>query len=177
MPDHDPDQSLRVDPLRSSGLLLGEKRRAAIAQRDQLSATIERLDRLLSRIVQRRRDLLDERTALDRRISPNLTHRRGRQPTPDGRTALPPVHADAKPLWGRRLRAACRAVLLKAGELSLVDLHAMLHHQGYVLANTNHVKALADAMGYEADAGRVRRVARGVYAMPDRGGQLAGVAA
>ncbi|MCC6436720.1 MAG: hypothetical protein IT196_16910 [Acidimicrobiales bacterium] len=54
----------------------------------------------------------------------------------------------------------------RLGAVSLAELHAVLHRLGYAVAGANTVKTLADALGYEHDAGRVRRVRRGVYEFP-----------
>jgi hypothetical protein len=59
----------------------------------------------------------------------------------------------------------CLAILSALGPQALPDLHAMLHRAGFAVANDLPVKALADALGYEADGGRARRVSRGVYAL------------
>jgi hypothetical protein len=59
----------------------------------------------------------------------------------------------------------CLALLRSAqGALSLRQLHVLLHRTGYAIAHRAPVKALADALGHEADIGRARRVARGCYA-------------
>jgi hypothetical protein len=153
----------RVDPLRVETPLFGLKRRAALERCDQLLEAIADLDRELADLSARRRALRHEVRQLHRRIAPNLARRAGRCPGPDGREQLPPVRRNAVALWGRRLRTACLAILERCGPLPLVELHAELHRRGYVLANPNHVKALADALGHEADNGRVRRIRRGVY--------------
>lgn len=159
----DPDSPRRVDPLRTEGRLLGEQRKTALAETNRITTAMAELERQIHELAGKLRSLRATRKQLHDRLYPN-TLRRGRQPKPDGSVALPPAREDAQRLWGRRLRAVCRTMLERAGELSLVDLHALLHHHGYVLANENHVKALADALGYDTDIGRVRRVARGVYA-------------
>ena len=79
---------------------------------------------------------------------------------------LPPTAAKPMWLWGRELRAVCLALLRTAqGALSLRQLHVLLHRAGYAIAHRTPVKALADALGHEADVGRARRVARGCYAV------------
>jgi len=47
--------------------------------------------------------------------------------------------------------------------MSLTELHARLHRSDLAVAGRYPVKVLADALGYESDQGRVRRVQRGVY--------------
>jgi hypothetical protein len=76
---------------------------------------------------------------------------------------LPPVPEGAVFLRGRRLRALCLAILARLGPLPLPELHALLHRHGFAVAHDHPVKALADALGHEADGGRARRIARGVY--------------
>lgn len=73
------------------------------------------------------------------------------------------MHANATQLWGRKLRAACREILQRRGPTPLVEIHAQLHREGYAVQHPHPVKALADALGYDTDQGRVRRNQRGVY--------------
>ncbi|QXC60384.1 hypothetical protein KSP35_18950 [Aquihabitans sp. G128] len=56
-------------------------------------------------------------------------------------------------------------MLRQHGPLPLRSLHTWLHHYGYVIPHAHPVKALADAMGWEVEQGRVERVARGTYAI------------
>src|SRR5690606_12245262 len=64
---------------------------------------------------------------------------------------------------------ACLAILARHGELPLVEVHAWLHRYGYLVGSAHPVKALADALGHEHDAGRAERTARGVYRLDRRG--------
>ena len=64
------------------------------------------------------------------------------------------------------MRASCVALLGGAGELSLSELHVLLHLSGFRVDSSQAVKALSDAMAYECEQGRAVRVARGVYAAP-----------
>lgn len=154
---------LRVDPLRVEGTLFGAKRRAVEVERDELLGSVAELDRQLATLARQRRELVGKLRTVQRRLAPRLGHRAGRQPAPDGSVQLPPVRRDAQRLWGRRLRSVCLALLRGQGEVTLPELHALLHRHGYLIANRLHVKTLADALGYEVQSGRVRRVARGVY--------------
>jgi hypothetical protein len=80
-------------------------------------------------------------------------------PEPVGRPAPP-----ARALRGRELRYASLGALVRAGRpLSLPEVHRALHVSGYAVAGATPVKRLADALGYEHDIGRARRVRRGVY--------------
>lgn len=160
--DHDPRHH-RVDPLRYETPLCGEKRRAAQQTCAELSASIAAIDAQLIALADDRRKLAQKLRQVHRRIHPNLGKRAGRQPARDGAEQLPPVRCDAIVLWGRRLRSVCLSLLRAAGTLSLIELHSLLHLHGYVIASRNHVKVLADALAYEVDQGRARRVARGVY--------------
>lgn len=152
----------RVDPVRQEGPLFG-RRRAVVRERcDQLADSIADLDRRLGEISAERRRLALELKVERRRLWPVLSQR-GRQPATDGREQLPAVRQGATFLWGRRLRAACVALLSRFGPMALPELHALLHRCHLAVAGTNPVKALADALGHEHDAGRARRIRRGVY--------------
>ncbi len=60
------------------------------------------------------------------------------------------------------------AVLARARRpLSLPEIHRALHVGGYAIAGRTPVKTLADALGYEHDRGRARRVRRGVYELAE----------
>ncbi|MSX32744.1 MAG: hypothetical protein F2782_04500, partial [Actinobacteria bacterium] len=80
-------------------------------------------------------------------------------PAPIGPPADPAIHA-----WGKHLRFAALAVLAREQRpLTLPEIHRALHANGYRLHHVGSVKQLADALGYEHDIGRARRVARGIY--------------
>jgi hypothetical protein len=159
----------RVDPIRVHAFVLGEKRRRLLAERDRSVAALAALDRRLVALSRERRRLVRVLRGQRRVLFPDYA-KRGRQPSPDGEERLPPVAADATRLWGRRLRAACRAVLAAArAPVALGDLHAVLHDQGYAVHSGHVVKALADAMAYEVESGRARRVGRGVYELAPSG--------
>jgi hypothetical protein len=142
---------------------LGGRRRAQVVARcDVLAAGIDELDRQVNDLLRQRRELTDELRGHRRRLFPSIGVR-GRQPGPDGSVQLPPVPHGAVFLYGRRLRALCVGLLSRLGPMPLVQLHALLHRLRYAVAGAAPVKALADALGYETDIGRVRRVRRGVY--------------
>jgi hypothetical protein len=87
-----------------------------------------------------------------------------------GEEPLPPVPKKAPRLFGRELRSICLGFLARArSALTLRQLHILLHRAGYLIDHAHPAKALADAMGYEADAGRLERVARGSYALAGPG--------
>lgn len=155
--------SRRAEPVRGQGPVFGARREQVIAECGRLEDDLRRLDDELDRLAQQRRAAARRLRRHRRTLWPNLA-KRGRRVLADGRRALPPISRDAVGLWGRRLRAACRKLLGSAREpLSLTDLHAMLHRQGFFIDSGHPVKALADALRYEVLEGRARRVARGVY--------------
>jgi len=154
----------RQDQFRHEGPLLGEKRRALIAACEGLLAEIDRTDSELAELAARRRRLvLELRKRRTRLLPTRLKAPLGRQPVPDGSVRLPPVRRGCTPLWGRRLRQACVAVLRRAGALALPELHALLHHHGFCVDHAHPVKALSDALAYERELGHVERLERGVY--------------
>ena len=67
-------------------------------------------------------------------------------------------------LWGRHLRYASLAVLLRARRpMSVAELRGNLEGLGFDIIGHRPVKTLADALGHEAARGRVIRVDRGRY--------------
>lgn len=154
----------RVDPLTTTGPVFGRKRQALLDECAELQDELRRLGAQLNALAQRHRAIRDTLRTKHRTLHPNLARRAGRQPAPDGSVQLPPVQHEATKLWGRRLRSICLALLRRnGGPLALPDLHALLHRHGYEVDARHHVKALADALAYEMEQGRVRRVRRGVY--------------
>lgn len=80
-------------------------------------------------------------------------------PAPVGRPAPPAV-----PVRGRHLRYAALGVLLRARKpMTLPEIHRALHAAGFVIDGWHPVKQLADALGWEHEKQRARRVRRGVY--------------
>lgn len=151
---------LRTDPIR---LVLGKQREQALAQLEEAKSNLANLDRELTELRRRRQEAAATVRSHHDRLWPNYS-KRGRQPAPDGSERLPPAGHEATRLWGRRLRAACRTVLEAAARpLELIELHAMLHDRGQLVHSRHAVKALSDAMSYELELGRVRRIRRGVY--------------
>jgi hypothetical protein len=139
-------------------------------EEDELRAAIEDVDRQLVELTERRRALLDELGQLHDEILPIWKRCAGRRRRAVSQEEpLPPTAPKPTWLWGRELRAVCLALLRAAqGALSLRQLHVLLHRAGYAIAHRAPGKALADALGHEADIGRARRVARGCYASTGR---------
>ncbi|MGD9754225.1 MAG: hypothetical protein AB7W59_24800 [Acidimicrobiia bacterium] len=155
----------RTDPIFGRRPIFGRKRAALEEQCAQLTQQIEELDRQLFEAAKRRRKLADQLEQNHRRLYRTLSGI-GRAPGPDGGVQLPALPDDPRYLWGRRLRSTCRAILSRIGRATLVDLHVTLHRLGFGVASLTPVKALADALGYDADAGHVNRVRRGTYELP-----------
>lgn len=157
--------SHRTDPFREEGPVYGAKRRQIEDECTLLKDELAALDRELQSLARKRQEAALQLRQRRRRLWPNLG-KRARAPLADGRRALPPIARGAVGLWGRRLRSSCRTLLREAGRaLSLTEIHAMLHRQGYTIASRDPVKALADAMRYEVHQGRAERPDRGIYAL------------
>jgi hypothetical protein len=152
-----------VDPIVRHTMLLGHRRAAVVQRCQELEHQLSDVDEALSALIRQRKAIAEELRAQRDRLLTTL-QRLGRRPAPEGFAALPPVPADAQFVRGRRLRGICLALLARFGDQSLVELHGLLHRHGFAVDHRHSVKALADALGYETDRGRVRRVRRGVYA-------------
>jgi hypothetical protein len=137
--------------------------RRAVEDCLRLLDQLNRLDAELARLAARRRRLLHQLRERRNHVAPHQPKHHGRRPKPDGTTALPPVARNAVPLWGTALRDVCVSILRRCGVLSLPEVHAMLHHMGYRVESKHEVKTMSDALSYELERGRVRRVERGVY--------------
>jgi hypothetical protein len=140
-------------------------------ERDQLVHELGVLDDQLAELSAQRLALVARLRRTRELLYPPVPWSHGRRP-PDLDTApLPPIVDGAEPLIGRALRAACRAVLARHGATSLRDLHGLLHRYGYVVSARRPVAALSDAMRYEVEQGRARRIQRGVYELRTDGAQ------
>lgn len=87
----------------------------------------------------------------------------GRRPPDIDCAPLPPAPEGAPALSGRDLRSTCLSILRHHGALTLPELHGLLHRYGYLIAARRPVAALSDAMAYEVERGRARRLERGRY--------------
>ena len=132
-------------------------------ERDELLHQLDLVDDELWRLAHRRTALLQTLDDYREALWPVVPDRKGRRPRAFDAPPIPPEQPDATRLWGRSLRSACLGILGRLGRTPLIELHAWLHHYGYLIDSDHPVKALADAMGYEARAGRVVRCQRGVY--------------
>ena len=141
------------------------------AEEDGIRRRIERIDRDLVDLADERKRLLDALRALHEQLRPSYGACRGRRRRAvSHEEPLPPAHDDAHWLSGRELRSICLAFLRTAGRaVTLRMLHVVLHRAGYAVDHSQPDKALADALGHEADVGRAVRVARGTYAAAARG--------
>jgi hypothetical protein len=87
-----------------------------------------------------------------------------RVPLPGDVDAIP---EGAVPIAGRPLRQAAAALVVMAGRpVSVDDIHRMLLARG-LNPEGRPSKAISDALRYEVTAGRLSRVARGVYGPPE----------
>ncbi len=155
----------RLDPVRTAASQLHAARDAALAERDELLDRLDDLDREIVAIAQRRAQLASRLAELRDRLWPPSHRHRGRRPSPTGERELPPL--PERPTWleGRRLRSVCLALLRRVGPLTLPRLHALLHAHGYGIDSAHAAKALSDALSYEVECGRARRIRRGEYAV------------
>jgi hypothetical protein len=91
-------------------------------------------------------------------------YRKRWRPEVPGPASVPPPVSDARPVRGRALRRAVLALLRDAARpMKLTEIHRALHLSGHCLTSELPVKQLADALRYEEQRGRVRRVTRGTY--------------
>jgi hypothetical protein len=142
--------------------------RAWLFQRqDELTAEMEAVDAEQRQLGQKFFELRRELKAVHELLwppTPGYDHRKTARPELPGPAPIPPPPPDATLLRGRALRRAALAALGRAGvPQALPDIHRALHLAGQRLTSDQPVKQLADALRYEEQKGRVRRVARGTY--------------
>jgi hypothetical protein len=138
---------------------------ALFEREDKIRRRIRDLDKQVLDLSAERRELLQCIKDIHDELRPRFDGARGRRRRAvSHEEALPPAADDAVHLIGRALRATAIALLRQAGRaLTLRELHIVLHRLGYLIAHEHPVKALADALGHEADAGRAIRVERATY--------------
>lgn len=131
------------------------------------------VDAELEALLCERRAHLKELEGLRARVDLRYGTRHGgrRRPMVD-EPPVPPTPPDAVELWGVDLRVVCVRLLRRHGAHRLRDLHGLLHCYGYAVAGPRPVKDLAEAMRYETDRGRLRRVSRGVYEADPEAGEV-----
>lgn len=143
-----------------------EGRREIRARMQELVAEAEELEQehqvRAARMGEIRRELTMLRDAsvhIAPGVRPRFRKARVPGPAPVGRPAPPAV-----PVRGRHLRYAALGVLLRARRpMTLPEIHRGLHAAGFAIDGWHPVKQLADALGWEHEKKRARRVARGVY--------------
>jgi hypothetical protein len=132
-------------------------------ERDALVQRLDRLDDELEELSRERQAIVAALTELREVLYPPIPWAKGRRPPDVDHAPLPPATEGSTALGGRDLRATCLTILRRHGALSLVELHGLLHRYGYVISARRPVTALSDAMAYEVEQRRARRVERGVY--------------
>ncbi len=176
------DRTDRIDLIRSRRL--DPKVRAEMkARRNADLDRLRHVERALAALAIEHRRVRDEIAEVDDALWGGTRWSKGRRPgTNTIDDALPPLPEKPHWLWGRRLRSVCLRLLERCGAIPLRQLHALLHLHGFGVAGEHPVKALADALGHEADAGNATRVERGRYGLapgyrprPSRPGFLAAV--
>lgn len=155
-----------LDLRRASGLNLWVRVERQ-TDRDALVHRLAQLDGRLEALSEERRAIVDALTDLRDELYPPVPWARGRRPPDLDRSPLPPAPAGSQPLGGRDLRGTCLTILRRHGALTLYELHGLLHRYGYLIASRRPVTALSDAMAYEVERQRARRVQRGVYEATD----------
>ncbi len=154
------------DLRRASGLNLWARIERQ-TERDALVHRLGQLDERLEELSAERRAIVDALGELRDELYPAVPWSRGRRPPDLDRSPLPPAPQGSQALGGRDLRATCTTILRRHGRLSLPELHGLLHRYGYLIGSRRPVAALSDAMAYEVERGRARRVERGVYEARD----------
>ncbi|MPY92536.1 MAG: hypothetical protein GEV08_05545 [Acidimicrobiia bacterium] len=155
---------LRVVPTSQLRPLDPSVRAAVEGQRTSLVVQLRAVDRSLAALAKERRRLLDRLAETTQRLVVPADWSRGRRPGMNTlEDPLSPLPEEPTWLFGRRLRAVSLRLLQRCGVLPLRQLHALLHLHGFGVMGAHPVKALADALGHEADVGNALREARGRY--------------
>jgi hypothetical protein len=138
-----------------------------LARERELADAITEVEREQQRLAERYTELRHELVELHGLLWPpdrDGPYRKTWRPEVPGPAAIPPPVIDARPLRGRPLRKAVVAALAAADRpLTLTEIRRALHLSGYVLTSEQPVKQLGDALRYEEQRDRVRRIARGTY--------------
>lgn len=143
------------------------ERRMLDEQRARIVEELHELDDESIRWMKRRRFALYGALHVHERLWPSCPAGRARRPPRPDQAPMPPVDIDARPLRGINLRVVALGLLQQHRQLTLREMHALLHLSGYVIASPTPVKALADALGYEVTTRRATRVRRATYRAVD----------
>ncbi|WP_436793267.1 hypothetical protein [Actinospongicola halichondriae] len=125
---------------------------------------LDTIDAELEVLAARRRAVLDRLAALRPRLWPESYRRHVRRRCRVDERALAPPVVGAEVLVGVDLRRVLVGIVRRHGEVSLRELHGLIHRHGYEVGGERPVQRLGDAAAYETREGRLRRVGRGVYA-------------
>jgi hypothetical protein len=154
-----PFHRTRLQPFRDRPTLLG--------RRDELITAAIEVDAHQQRLAIRMAGVRSELRALREVLwpaAPGRTFRNVRRPRVGGPAPIPPPARNAIPVRGADLRLAALGVLVRAhAPMTLPEIHRGLHLTGFRISGGGVVKRLGDALGYEHERGRARRIARGTY--------------
>ena len=131
--------------------------------RQNLVDRLDALDAVAVDWMQQRREALVDAEDIHEALWPTVECDWGRRPPRPGRSPLAPQAVAPRPVRGAVLRSVCMALLRLHEELTLVEMHTLLHLYGYEVEGRAPVKALADRMRYEVLEGRATRPRRGTY--------------
>ena len=124
---------------------------------------LEGLDRELEVLTARRRAVLGRLRDYRTRLWPGMRGRHHRKTCRLEDEPMPPAALDAVPLWGGDLRRVMTAIVRRHGDVTLRELHGLIHCYGYTVDSVRPVQRLADAAAFEVRHGRMERIDRGVY--------------
>lgn len=150
-------------------LLPFRDRQALVDRRTELIAAAVEVDAHEQRLARQMAAFRTELRALREMLwpaAPGHAFRNVRRPRIGGPAPIPPPVTNAMPVRGADLRFAALGVLVRGtGPMTLPEIHRALHLTGFRIAGDQVVKRLGDALRYEHEHGRARRVARGTYAI------------
>jgi len=160
-----PNRPSTLAPNRRASALSRIERDRMHQEREDLFVELERIEAAISAAVAERERVRERLIETRDILWPRIAWQKGRTPPAIGSPPLAAATPNARVAGGSTLRQACLGVLYRYGPLSLVDIHSWLHRHGYVVDSKTPVKALADALGHEHDAGRAERIRRGFYGL------------
>lgn len=124
---------------------------------------LDALDRALEVLTARRREVLGRLGEYRTRLWPGMQGRHHRKTCRLEDEPMPPAAVDAVALWGGDLRRVMTAIVRRHGDITLRELHGLIHRYGYTVDSVRPVQRLADAAAFEVRHGRMERIRRGVY--------------